>query len=178
MKNFKQVLTEAKAKKKESQENIEGGDITKPYRTPQDILDIMNRNTGDDSAYDWSENNPADDQGRRRGAESVGPSTEDITPGMAAERARSSSILSGVQGLPIRSSEEAVGTSVPGRQYSNQEIATIMNARGIKTLRGKNWTHQLVDQVAQKALEQLRLNNDLNSLMPKPSSNLGTSSDH
>ena len=177
MKNFKQVLTEAKAKKKESQENIEGGDITKPYRTPQDILDIMNRNTGDDSAFDWSEHNTAEDQGRRRGAESVGPSTEDITPEMEAERARSDSILGGIKGKPIRSSEESHGVS-RDRQYSNQEIAAILNARGIMTIRGKPWSHQLVDQVAQGALEHLRQQGTLKSLMPQPPSNLGTAADH
>lgn len=177
MKNFKQVLSEAKAKKKESQENIEGGDMSKPYRTPQDILDIMNRSAGDDSAFDWSEKNTAEEQGRRRGAESIDPSIEDITPGMAAERERSSSIVSGIVGLPIRSSEETQGVS-RDRQYSNQEIAAIMNARGIKTLRGKQWTHQLVDQVAQGALEHLRQNNKLKSLMPTPPSSLGTSAEH
>jgi hypothetical protein len=43
-----------------------------------------------------------------------------------------------------------------GNLYSNNDIARILNARGVKTVRGKEWSHQLVDLVAQNALEKIK----------------------
>ena len=42
MKTFKQILSEAK-KKEVPQENIEGGDMSKPYKIPADIRDIISK---------------------------------------------------------------------------------------------------------------------------------------
>ena len=147
--SFKQYILENKAKKS-SKENIE-----EPYKTPDDIKDIMSRSAGDDSiSTDWGEHHTSADQGERRGAESidsVSSEKEDVTSAMKAEREKSSDILS--------SSKKVINTDPNKRSenvYSNEEIARILNSRGIKTERGKQFSKQLVDQIAQQALAKLK----------------------
>ena len=157
MKTFKQILSEAKKKNKETQQNIEGGDMSKPYKTPDDIRDIMSRSAGDDSiSSDWGINHTAQEQGIRRGAESV-ESEEELTPARQAELAQSQEILGNLEGSGINPNPNFTTArgGDGGHLYSNSDIADILNAKGITTLRGKQWTHQLVDLVAKQAKEKL-----------------------
>lgn len=154
MKSFKQILSEAK-KKKESQENIEGGDISKPYRIPDDIRNLMTKYAADDST-EWSNRHTSEDQGIRRGAESIEPEEEELTPARQAELAQSQAILGNVAGSGINMDPSFTTGRSDGNLYSNTDIAKILNAKGVKTARGKEWSHQLVDLVAQGALEKIR----------------------
>ncbi len=147
LKSFTQYIHEAKKSNK-----VDSGDITQPYSTPQEIKDIMSRSGGDDSiTSDWGQHHTSQDQGERRGAESI-ETTTDITPGMAKEREESENILKSVPSSML--------PSTPGNTpniYSNQEIADILNKRGILTEpKNKPWTKQRVDQVAQQALEKIK----------------------
>ena len=148
LKSFVQFISEAKKSNK-----VDAGDITQPYRTPPEIKDIMSRSGGDDSlSLDWSERHTAQSQGERRGAESIEIEPEDLSPAMAKERERSENIIKSVPHSMLPSTS---GTTT--NLYSNQEIADILNKKGILTEpRNKPWTKQRVDQVAQKALEKIK----------------------
>jgi hypothetical protein len=154
MKSFKQILSEAK-KNKESQENIEGGDMSKPYKIPDDIRNLMTKYAADDST-EWSNRHSSEDQGIRRGAESIEQEEEELTPARQAELAHSQEILKNTEGSGINMDPSFTTGRSDGNLYSNNDIARILNARGVKTVRGKEWSHQLVDLVAQNALEKIK----------------------
>lgn len=154
MKTFKQILSEAK-KKQEHQENIEGGDMSKPYKIPADIRDIMSKNAADDSA-EWSNRHTSEDQGIRRGADSIEHQEEELTPAREAEIEKSKQIQKSMEGSGINMDPEYSTGRRDGNLYSNSDIAKIFNAKGETTSRGTPWSPQLVDLVAKSALEKIK----------------------
>jgi hypothetical protein len=154
MKSFKQILSEAK-KNKESQENIEGGDMSKPYKIPDDIRNLMTKYAADDST-EWSNRHSSEDQGIRRGAESIEQEEEELTPARQAEIEKSKEIIKSVEGTGIKSDASYTTERGDGNLYSNEEIARILNARGERTSRGTPISKQVVDLIAKSALEKIK----------------------
>jgi len=154
MKSFKQILSEAK-KNKESQENIEGGDMSKPYKIPDDIRNLMTKYAADDST-EWSNRHSSEDQGIRRGAESIEQEGEELTPARQAEIEKSKEIIKSVEGTGIKSDASYTTERGDGNLYSNEEIARILNARGERTSRGTPISKQVVDLIAKSALEKIK----------------------
>lgn len=154
MKSFKQILSEAK-KNKESQENIEGGDMSKPYKIPDDIRNLMTKYAADDST-EWSNRHSSEDQGIRRGAESIDQGEEELTPARQAEIEKSNEIIKSVEGTGIKSDASYTTERGDGNLYSNEEIARILNARGERTSRGTPISKQVVDLIAKSALEKIK----------------------
>jgi len=154
MKNFKQILSEAK-KKTEHKENIEGGDMSKPYKIPAEIRDLMTKYAADDST-EWSNRHTSEDQGIRRGAESIEHEEEELTPARKAEIERSRQIQRSLERTGINLDPAFTTGRTDGNLFSNADIAKIFNAKGVKTARGKEWSPQLVDLVAQGALEKIK----------------------
>ena len=151
MKKFTQYINEEKARKKSSPpENIAGADVESSYETPSEIRAIQNKWAGDESiSTDWGDRMNAATMAANRGAESmITREEEDITPGMEAERIRSSGIMSSVpSGLQQK---ELHKLNPSGRQYTDDEIAKIMSAKGHPmTKQGAAW-------IAQQALEKLK----------------------
>lgn len=154
MKTFKQILSEAK-KNKKSQENIEGGDMSKPYKIPDDIRNLMTKYAADDST-EWSNRHSSEDQGIRRGAESIEQGEEELTPARQAEIEQSKEIIKSVEGTGIKSDASYTTERGDGNLYSNEEIARILNARGERTARGTPISKQVVDLIAKSALEKIK----------------------
>lgn len=154
MKSFKQILSEAK-KKQEHQENIEGGDMSKPYKTPDDIRNLMTKYAADDST-EWSNRHTSEDQGIRRGAESIEHEEEELTPARKAEIEKSRQIQKSIEGTGINLDPTYTTGRSDGNLFSNSEIAKVFNARGETTSRGTPWSPQLVDLVAKGALEKIK----------------------
>ena len=154
MKAFKQILSEAK-KNKKSQENIEGGDMSKPYKIPDDIRNLMTKYAADDST-EWSNRHSSEDQGIRRGAESIEQGEEELTPARQAEIEKSKEIIKSVEGTGIKSDASYTTERGDGNLYSNEEIARILNARGERTSRGTPISKQVVDLIAKSALEKIK----------------------
>lgn len=151
MKKFTQYINEEKARKKlPPPENIAGADVEASYETPSEIRDIQNKWAGDESiSTDWGDRMNAATMAANRGAESmITREEEDITPGMEAERQRSSGIISSIpQKLQAK---ELYKLNPSGRQYTDDEIAKIMSAKGHPmTKQGAAW-------IAQQALEKLK----------------------
>lgn len=156
---FKSLFSEGTKKNLEREPDKEN--IESDYKTPHDIKDIMSRFGGDDSlTSDYAERHTSHDMGVRRGAESVDDSNEDITPNMRAERERSREIIASAgQNVSITHG------NVLGHQYSNQEIADILNAQGERSRTGKPLSKQDIDYLAKAALAKLKkhLSNDMES---------------
>jgi len=154
MKNFKQYIIEAK-KKTEHKENIEGGDMSKPYRIPAEIRDLMTKYAADDST-EWSNRHTSEDQGIRRGAESIEQEEEELTPARQSELEKSRQIEKSIEGTGINLDPTYTTGRSDGNLFSNSEIAKVFNARGETTSRGTPWSPQLVDLVAKGALEKIK----------------------
>lgn len=157
MKSFKQIILEAK-KHQEYEQNIEGGDITKPYKTPADIAKLMRGYAAWDDTQEWGTKHTSEDQGTRRGAESIGKEEEALTPERKAEIEKSAEILKSLEGSGINLNPENERGKEEGALYTSSEIARILNAKGETTSRGTPFTRQVVDLIAQGALEKLRKN--------------------
>jgi hypothetical protein len=154
MKNFKQILSEAK-KKTEHKENIEGGDMSKPYRIPAEIRDLMTKYAADDST-EWSNRHTSEDQGIRRGAESIEHEEEELTPARKAEIERSRQIQRSIEGTGVNLDPTYTTGRSDGHLFSNDEIARIFNARGERTSRGTPFSKQVIDLIAKGALEKIK----------------------
>jgi hypothetical protein len=154
MKNFKQYIIEAK-KKTEHKENIEGGDMSKPYRIPAEIRDLMNRHDRDDT-YDWGNFHTIHDQGVLRGAESIEHEEEELTPARKAEIERSRQIQRSIEGTGVNLDPTYTTGRSDGHLFSNDEIAKIFNARGERTSRGTPFSKQVIDLIAKGALEKIK----------------------
>lgn len=151
MKSFSQYINEEKARKKSPpRENIAGADVESSYKTPSEIRDIQNKWAGDESiSTDWGDRMNAATMAANRGAESmITREEEDITPGMAKERKKSSTIMTSI---PSEIKAKEIHMQNPsGRQYTDDEIAKIMSAKGHPmTKQGAAW-------IAQNALEKLK----------------------
>lgn len=151
MKKFTQYIAEEKAKKKaQPKVNATGENIEKPYETPPEIRDVQSRWAGDDSiTTDWGDHMTAATMAANRGAQSmISREEEDVTPGMASERERSSNIMSSIPANVH--SKEIHKLNPTGRQYTDQEIARIMTAQGHPmTKQGAAW-------IASEALAKLK----------------------
>jgi hypothetical protein len=157
--NLFNYLTEARrrARLPPMPENERAGDISVPYKTPRDVLDIMSMSAGDDT-IDHSDVNPINMKGEEE---------EDITPAMRAERERSAQILAGVKAAQDMSTNPrgalrlgAVGgqrqSDVDNRQYSDSEIAQILHKKGIGTKSGNPLKEVEINRIAKEALEKLK----------------------
>jgi hypothetical protein len=157
--NLFNYLTEARrrARLPPMPENERAGDISVPYKTPRDILDIMSRSAGDDT-IDHSDVNPINMKGVEE---------EDITPAMRAERERSAQILAGVKAAQDMSTKPTgalrlgavLGQSkgdIENRQYSDDEIAQIIHKKGISTKSGEPLHRVEVNRIAKEALEKVK----------------------
>lgn len=140
---------------KKLKESKGAGDISKPYKTPRDILAIMSGSAGDDSiTTGWAEKNTEEEQGRRRDALSVSDESDgELTAARKKELEASEEILKNVKDKINLPSDKVPSTDI---QYGNQEIAAILNARGIFTKpRNKPWSKETVRLAGDKALEKL-----------------------
>jgi len=151
MKTFSKYISEATAKKKTPPaENTAAADINVPYKTPEEIRKVQSHWAGDESiSTDWGDRMNAATMAANRGAVSmIATEREDVTPGMAQERKKSSTIMTSI---PSEIKAKEVHMQNPsGRQYTDQEIAQIMTAKGHPmTKQGASW-------IAQQALEKLK----------------------
>lgn len=161
MRLSKQYILEAKKKAEIDSEKINADalDITKPYKTPEHMRGVVSSYSGDDTG-EWNEMHTIEDQGIRRGAESIDVKPEEITPARQAEIDASSEIIGRSREHDISLPGEA-GIKQSSEVYSDTDIAKIMNKLGetnpeARTLRGRAWNRQNVENTATSALSKLK----------------------
>lgn len=160
MKTFKAFVLEAKVPK--SIENIDGGDMTREYKTPKAIAKVMGYWSGDASG-DNTDIDPIEDVIKRTGAQQINPEREeeDITPNMKAEREYSSAVMG-----TLESDVENERKHPNAWAHSNKQIADIFNKRGYRTERGTRYDMKTVDFHARAAMVKLKKLLDSGELDP------------